>query len=110
MTSPEVRRTADPVMDPVVDRINCLGQFTDPASGTKRRYELEEAHWRFRNQSVAPRVVDAINAQLVALHSQYRLQIEPPSNPREPAVYQSMGISIIDIDRGGRQTDFLQLR
>jgi hypothetical protein len=97
-------------MDPVVDRINRLGQFTDPAPGTNRRHELEEAQWRFRNQSVALRVVAAINAQLAVLHSQYRLRIEAPSNPAKLAIDQSMGISIIDIDRSGHQTDFLQLQ
>jgi len=107
-TAPETRRSADSLADPTADRINRFGAFTDPNAGVERRAQYNEALKRFESQSAAPAIVEAINAQLVAAHSRYRLRIEP-ADPRKAPIYQAMQISIIDGEANGRPTDFVQL-
>ena len=96
-----------PPADILVDRVSRMGLFSDPASGANRRAELAEAQRRFPDQASAPEVVRRMNEQLAASNSEYHLVIPPPSNPRKPAIYQAMQISIVD--KNGKVRDFVQI-
>jgi len=96
-----------PPADMLVDRVSRMGLFSDPASGANRRADFAEAQRRFPDQASAPEVVRRMNEQLEASHSEYHLVIQPPSNPRKPAIYQAMQISIVD--KNGKIRDFVQI-
>jgi len=48
-----------------------------------------------------------MNDKLAAAGSEFRLVIEPPSNPRQASIHQTMQISIVN--RDGRRYDTLQI-